>query len=518
MSKTRTLAAAVAAAVTGGAIAGTGPSSSASPYVTPVAPGVSVTAILTVGDSVNAKPDGSPYRMVGIPDGLGVYDKGDGSMVVLMNHELGAGAGIARAHGSAGAFVSEWTLRKSDLAVLGGRDLIQQVNLWTGSAYAASAASFARLCSADLAAPTAFYNSKTGLGTTARLFMNGEENGPTGRAFAHVATGANAGTSYEFFKLGRASWENVVPNPYEQNRTVVVGLDDTHPDSAPGKGQLSLYVGMKRDSGNEMERAGLTDGTRFYVSVAGAAGAKEGRTTGIATGTKFSLTTDAGQGTSFLRPEDGAWDAKNPSKFYFVTTDRFDSVKDGSGGTQVGRSRLYSLTFDDIANPEAGGTVKQELDGTGPTQMLDNLTVAGDGTVIIQEDPGGNPHNAKTWRYDPATGRLTMLLESDVARFGRRDGTAVTPATAPFNNDEENSGVVEVTGMLDGVGGYDTAHYRYYLGVTQAHYALGGELVEGGQLYLFAAPVPEPETYAMALAGLGVLGTVVRRRRNLPAD
>jgi hypothetical protein len=29
-----------------------------------------------------------------------------------------------------------------------------------------------------------------------------------------------------------------------------------------------------------------------------------------------------------------------------------------------------------------------------------------------------------------------------------------------------------------------------------------------------AAPVPEPETYAMLLAGLGILGTVVRRRSN----
>jgi hypothetical protein len=29
-----------------------------------------------------------------------------------------------------------------------------------------------------------------------------------------------------------------------------------------------------------------------------------------------------------------------------------------------------------------------------------------------------------------------------------------------------------------------------------------------------AAPVPEPETYAMLLAGLGILGTVIRRRSN----
>jgi hypothetical protein len=37
-----------------------------------------------------------------------------------------------------------------------------------------------------------------------------------------------------------------------------------------------------------------------------------------------------------------------------------------------------------------------------------------------------------------------------------------------------------------------------------------------GGTYAFlasAAPIPEPETYAMMLAGLGVIGSIVRRRR-----
>jgi hypothetical protein len=28
------------------------------------------------------------------------------------------------------------------------------------------------------------------------------------------------------------------------------------------------------------------------------------------------------------------------------------------------------------------------------------------------------------------------------------------------------------------------------------------------------AAVPEPETYAMLLAGLGIIGTIIRRRKN----
>src|SRR5919197_678252 len=67
----------------------TGPSSSQSPYIVQSQPGVVTKAVLTVGDSVNLKPDGlTPYRMVGIPDGLGAFDNGDGTFTVLMNHEI----------------------------------------------------------------------------------------------------------------------------------------------------------------------------------------------------------------------------------------------------------------------------------------------------------------------------------------------------------------------------------------------------------------------------------------------
>src|SRR5437762_2095452 len=117
----RSLMVVVALAI-GGSIASantiTGPSSSQSPYIVRSQPGVVTKAILTVGDSVNAKPDGTPYRMVGIPDGLGAFDNGDGTFTLLMNHELGGTSGIVRAHGAQGAFVSKWIIDKDDLTVI----------------------------------------------------------------------------------------------------------------------------------------------------------------------------------------------------------------------------------------------------------------------------------------------------------------------------------------------------------------------------------------------------------------
>ncbi len=166
----------VAAVAFGAPGAQTGPSSSQAPYVLRSQPGVVTKSILTVGDSVNDKPNGDPYRMVGIPDGLGAYDNGDGTFSVLMNHEL-PGGGVVRAHGATGAFVSKWTIEKDSLRVLNGEDLIKQIATWnTGtSSYNAPATGVAlsRLCSADLPATSAFWTGS--LGYDGRLFMDGEE-------------------------------------------------------------------------------------------------------------------------------------------------------------------------------------------------------------------------------------------------------------------------------------------------------------------------------------------------------
>src|SRR5215470_13301597 len=87
-----------------------GPSSSQTAYVIPTHSGVTTRSIMSVGDSVNLKPDGfTPYRMVGIPDGLGAYDNGDGTFTLVMNHELPVNiagttatpVGGIRAHGNA---------------------------------------------------------------------------------------------------------------------------------------------------------------------------------------------------------------------------------------------------------------------------------------------------------------------------------------------------------------------------------------------------------------------------------
>jgi hypothetical protein len=467
----------------GHALAAQGPSSSATPYLVTIQPGVEFTSILTVGDSVKMKHKGNEtYRMAGIPDGLGAFDNGDGTITVLMNHELAATSGVPRAHGGKGAFVSKWQIRKSDLKVLNGEDLIKTVKLWDATVQSfveTPGVVFNRFCSGDLPLPTAFYNSKSGVGfSDGRIYMNGEETAG-GLAVAHIVAGREHGTSYELPSFGRVAWENVVANPYEQDKTVVVGMDDTTPSSGNAGGKVYVYVGQKQDHGGPIEEAGLQGGNLYTIGVAGIAA--EDRANGIAAGTRFSLVAPA-SGTQFLRPEDGSWDTVNPNRFYFATTDRYDQVKDGVGA-QVGRSRLWRLTFDSIENPQAGGSIEMMLDGTEAGNMYDNITVDSAGNVILQEDVGNQQHLGKIFKYDPTTHGLTLIGQHDPARFG----DIGIPAAAGFNQDEESSGVIEVTDLFVGVDGYETGLYRYFLLDVQAHFNISAtdpELVEKGQFLM----------------------------------
>jgi hypothetical protein len=514
-----------------------GPSTSRTPYVVPTAPGVITKSIFTVGTkdyiggvNVDVAADiVGGYRMSGIPDGLGAFDNGDGTFTLLANHELGATAGVARAHGQAGAFVSKWVINKNTLAVQSGGDLITSVvDASTGSSITGSAAAFARFCSADLPAQSAFQFG--GLGTSERIFMNGEESGSEGRA---VATVVSTGTAYVLPKLGRFSWENSVANPFPQAKTIVAGLDDS------GGGQVYFYVGTKTNTGSAVQRAGLDNGVTYGFKIDGVPA--ETRGSGLASSgpivkqANFSMvnlgdastyasgaaleTASVNNGVLGLaRPEDGQWDPSNPNRFFFVTTDNVTS-----GG---GRSRLWQMDFNDIANPQNGGSINMLLEGTEGHEMLDNMTVvkgSGDGKtrVLLQEDVGNNARTGRIWVYNVDDKALTPIAIHDTARWP--DGSAAANGIfASRNNagvntfdrsDEESSGIIPAPFLGEG----------WFLLDVQAHYT-GGDLaalgltasdVEGGQLLAMYVPqtIPEPATLGLAAAaGMGLLARRSRRK------
>jgi hypothetical protein len=475
-----------------------GPSTTTEAYMVPTIPGVETVAIMTVGDAIGG------YRLVGIPDGLGAFRGQGNEFTLLMNHELGGTAGIVRAHGSNGAFVSQWTIDRQSLKVLHGRDFTQSQNdvyTWdpTTHAYLQGTTVWQRLCSGDLAAEGAFFAK--GTGTKERIYLNGEEVTTTagspavvveqGRPWARIATGPNAGEVWQLPRLGKMAYENLVASPYPQQKTIVVLLDDSALSTAgvitnTVPSEVYVYIGNKEKNGHPIVQAGLTNGD-FYglkITVNDAPVTEESNDFGlgtIATGFigrgKFSLhnlndvsaitgvqieqASIAADIARLQRVEDGAWDprSEHANDFYFVTT-----------ASLTANCRLWRLRFDDIENPEKGGTIEILLRGSEGHGMLDNVTIDHHGRILMDEDPGNAGRVAKIWLYNVDTAEFIEVAHHNPKYF---DPTILNNS-AFLTQDEESSGLIDAEHIL-GRG--------WFLFDVQVHTTdPDPELVEGGQL------------------------------------
>ena len=471
-----------------------GPSTTTEPYLVPSVPGVKFISLLTVGDSIEG------YRMVGIPDGLGAYASSNGNFTLLMNHELGGTSGIVRAHGSKGAFVSRWIIDRATLKVRRGQDFTQTPNdVYTFDPatdhYLQGTIAWQRFCSGDLAKEGAFYYN--GLGTTERIYLNGEEITTVansvvvdqGRAWARVATGGHAGETWHLPLMGRMAYENLVASPHPQEKTIVALLDDSSINTAPlitssVPSEVYFYIGRKKKHGHPIVAAGLTNGN-FYgvkVSVEGNPVTEESNDFGLgiaATGFvgngRFSLhdmgdvsdltavqieeLSFAARVTRLQRVEDGAWDPARRNDFYFVTT-----------ASLTANCRLWRLRFDDIERPEKGGTIEILLKGNEGQGMLDNVTIDHRGRILMDEDPGGDDRVAKIWLYDISSGGFIQVGEHNPKFFE----PTILNNSAFLTNDEESSGIIDAEHIL-GEG--------WFLLDVQAHKTNPDpELVEFGQL------------------------------------
>lgn len=493
----------------------TGPSSSDAPYILPRAEGVLTVAILTAGDSVNLKPYGlGPYRLAGKADGLGALDNGDGTFTLLVNHEIKDSQGVTRVHGRHGSYVSRWLIEKASLRVIHGKDQIERLLLWDDSTgrHVPDTTAFDKLCSGDLAAPGAYYYPGKNLGVKERLYLCGEEkydrkgNGE-GRALAHVVDGHEAGTTFELPHHGFVSVENVVANPMPSELTITVSLDDValSDPEVPFLGQVYVYVGEKQSTGTIVERAGLVGGTLYGVNVEGMP-AEDREDRDEVPAKRFHLEAIPNEGvrdgkameafsfsqgiTGFHRLEDGGWDPNAFTDFYFVSSDRYDTLTKDPGYIplknaryppaigQAGRTRLWRLRFDDLARPASGGELSMILDGRGPYQCFDNLCVSRDGRILLQEDLGEVAATSRIWEYTIATQALRLVAEFDPARFSRD-----APEQDRITLDEESSGIIDASEILG---------ENWFLLTGQPHYRHPDpELVSGSQLLaMFIPPTP----------------------------
>jgi secreted PhoX family phosphatase len=491
-------------------------------YMEAVGPGVSLDVLATSGDTVTG------YLIPGTPDGIGAYKSGS-TIKLIMNHEFTAAQAVAAGRTSTlatGSTISEVTLDAASGKVSSAKELLKSI-LWydyqnktwgstptapidtpTGTLNyygVAYGKNLDRFCSSSLAnAGTFTYkaNGKT-IGYSGAVYFTAEESGINSRGFAMNT----AGELVQLPKLGLAGQETFNAAATTNNKTVILGNED---DSVV-KSELRLYVGTKNNTGAWYEKAGLTNGTSYFAKIDGMASDTEFRNTvgkGIEKNVIFNeYNTDATAviqnswagtvSTGFSRIEDGAFDPKHPNDYYFVTTSSNADPKataldpNNPDVTKRDGGGLWRLRFKDINNPLKGATVKLLLDGTEAPylNMPDNLTIDSLGHILLQEDPGGNDHVARVAAYDVSTGKLAIVAKFADKYFGKN-----ADAATKITNDEESSGVLDVTSLFKKSASDKTSYFvldaqvhtttaiaaRPDLGSSAAIAAA----VEGGQLYL----------------------------------
>ena len=164
-----------------------------------------------------------------------------------------------------------------------------------------------------------------------------------------------------------------------------------------------------------------------------------------------------------------------------------------TGGTFAGKAVTKITTpFMDLGADTLaalGGTVPEKWEGLaiGP-KLADGsfLMLAGTDNDYSVSQIAGSATQYDVY-FKPGT---TSRIQCDIGGFS-------------------NCVVVNVDGMLGApVGaGFSLSGYELIPGVLHAYRATAADLVG------YAAPIPEPETYALMLAGLGLVGFVARRRR-----
>ncbi len=417
------------------------------------------------------------------------------------------------AHGGKGAHVAKWVVNRPDhatdpLKVISGEDLITSVFVWdktansgTGGLVSSAEEYFQVFCSSDMAAPTAFYNSNTGSGTHSRIYLTGEEFSPFdiaggiaadqgytreqvvsliqgsdyarldgGRPFAIMVDGPDAGTAYELAAMGNMNFENIVASPFEQEKTVVLLTDDDQP------GQFYVYVGTKNSNGAlDIDKAGLTNGKIYGMQVNSQLDEANIQHNDSFTfhdfgdvrsldWTEIENASDANSVTRFSKPEDMAWDTRNPARFYFVT----------SGGDNP--ARLFRATLNDITQPELGGTLEILVDGatTPPANYygFDNITCDYNGDVFITEDGG---FLSRLWHYDASEGSISEIANHNPLFF--QD----TGQAEFISNIGEISGILDLSGVLGN---------GWYLLTSMAH-VQGAEPLDKLQNFQFNPPYYE---------------------------
>ena len=444
--------------------------------------GASVLPILSVGDTLE-----NGYRYEAIPDGIGVTPDGQGTIDVFVSHETSLVpfpyTGNVTTCTPTTCFsdfdnsqVSRLKLHQNSAGVLSGELAID------------SSANYQRFCSAFIAGSEHGFNHPI-------FFANEEATDfvsppplpawppdPTNQRQAGivVALDTKNGKVYEIPGMGRHNHENTVVVPGGWNQIVALSGDDTF--SAPSS-QMYMYTATSDDAlladegalwafratgknGNPVNPANPFNGANDYGDMASGdivTGEFITVPRSVALGNQTDLEnwSNANNVFQFIRVEDIAYDKNSPRVVYFADTGEPRAVPSAvtgrlaRGSSSTGpypNGRIFEMVLN-ADDPRLVDSLRVLIDadtgGYNNPNVLhnpDNVDTSAQGSLMIQEDPGShngqrsafpNATNARVWRYDLATGGLSVVAEAD---------QSLTPSSA--RGTWETSGIVDVSALF----------------------------------------------------------------------
>jgi hypothetical protein len=454
----------------------------------PVAPGVQVKPLLTVGDTVGG------YKFESIPDGIAL-DKHHGRQVdVYVNHETSRVPFPATRSDFTNSLLSKLTLDRKTAGTLAGSYAIP------------SEANYQRFCSNFFVSHKQGFErdlvltneeardwvNRTGEAWPATPFAPGAE-----QAGVVVAYDVAAGAHRSIYGLGRYNHENAVALPKYKHPVILSG-DDTF--DAPAS-QLYLY-GAKSGDDVWNDRGTLfafvsNDATvndygdlhpgdsvgghfievpRMIATGKKADGSEVSAAdfgfpappSGVPDGPQWVLeywSNNVANAFQFIRIEDIAYDRHHPNVVYFADTGEPRAIPDattgklrrGPAGTTgpYPNGRIFRIVLDKTdplqveslsilpgTDFDAGG-----YNNPNVTHQPDNVETTKN-ALLITEDPGS--HNqyappagpgktaARVWRYDLNTGSLDVVLRVDHSsdptgqRLGNWESSGIVDASKAF--------------------------------------------------------------------------------------
>jgi outer membrane lipase/esterase len=240
-----------------------------------------------------------------------------------------------------------------------------------------------------------------------------------------------------------------------------------------------------------------------------------------------SLTSSATGGTDFAYG--GATTGPNPSAFPFSLLTQAgaylgatgnvaspDALYVVAGGGNNARAALTAIGGGADINSTIASAAASFASDIGT--IVDELQAAGAKHIVVWDTPNLGTAPAVVAGGGAALGSflaasmnsalaLRLTGESGVSTFdifGLGTALAANPSAYGFAN---------ATDACGAVANADCGKYVYWDGI---HPTAAGHEAIADAMFAFAAPVPEPETWALLVAGLGAIAWMSRRRRDAP--